>query len=424
MLLALAGCSGDSLPGETGAGSSTTAASVGTTTTTVAPTVTVPLDATLEGQIEALIATTEELRGRVFLTAPRIVVLAPAVLNDRARVAVPAATEADEQFYRFMGLLSSEDDLASLLKATAADPGVAVADLAAGEILVAERDRLSPLEQMTVVHELVRLLIDQHFGYRAALEVLAGADRADEATALRALVAGDAAYMQLLFFESRLSEEDRRTAALEAAARDTASWEALPEFIAADLRFPSEEGFDLVARLVVDGGVPALDAAYADPPRTTEQVLDPDRYLLGEQPRVALLPATALPGYAVEQDGVLGRWGLELLFTGLFPAGEVIQAGDGWGGDHYRLLVADDATAFVYLYQGDSERDAREVTQLFIDHAREVLAAGQGVAEADGLLFDESGPYVFLDRAADRLLVVIASDPADGAVLRALAGIP
>ena len=417
MLLA-AGCSGDGTTSPTG--TETTAAPATTTT------VTVPVTGDLDDQYAALVRIAEELRGLTFREDPELVQVPEVAWEERLRQARSdvAPDEGSERFYRFLGLLAPEDDLGAHLGALVEVDVVVRYDATTNEILIGgEHETLSPLRQALVVHQLVAALLEQRYGPSALAAAREDGGDGDGAAALRALAAGDAAYFQFVFFESVLDTEQRSTAALEAAALAGVP-DTVPEFLIADWEFPAVAGFEFVAALVADGGSAALDAAYAAPPATSEQVLDPDLYLAGETARPIELRPTPLSGYTLWEAGSLGRWGLEVLFTGLFPPGEVIQAGTGWGGDTYRLFLDGDQIALVLLYQGDTERDAREVTQLFIDHAREVLGAGQGVEDGDGFLFDEGGPYVFLDRAGDRLIVVLASEPSAGDELRALAGAP
>jgi len=130
------------------------------------------------------------------------------------------------------------------------------------------------IDRRTLAHELVHALQDQHFS-----EVF---DRAnltrDEALARRGLIEGDAGYVEDLY-ERRCS------------GTGDGSWSCLPRpasgpgasldgnmgvYVAAYQ--PYSDGPAFVHRLRQRGGWETVNAAYADPPTSSAQVIHPERY--------------------------------------------------------------------------------------------------------------------------------------------------
>src|SRR5205085_6086849 len=70
--------------------------------------------------------------------------------------------------------------------------------------------------------------------------------------------------------------------------------------------FPYEEGVAFAALLYQNGGWDAVDAAFKNPPRSTEQVLHPDRYIGGDAPKPIALPALQLNGWHRITEDTLG----------------------------------------------------------------------------------------------------------------------
>ena len=106
----------------------------------------------------------------------------------------------------------------------------------------------------------------------------------------------------------------------------------------------------------------ALDAVFSDPPRSTEQLLHPERLQAGDSPIEVPIPDAA--GVALT-EGVMGEWSLvELLNAELAPA-DARRAAEGWGGDRYVLVAESTQTCVVLLIRMDTEQDADELLTAF-----------------------------------------------------------
>ncbi len=404
----------------------TLAATTTTTTTTTTTQPPEPVDPVgVAAEVAALIETAEETRGLGFLVAPEVVVLDSVEFASTVRRLMGARhdelrSEALTLFYRLVGMRDDGDDLAASRRELQDLPEVAWYDDASGSLLVADRQaELGPLGRSEVVHEIVHALTDQHFdafGVRSSL-LSAGAD--DRLDALDALIEGDATYFQVVYIQGLPEAEQQEIATAFLSPSPDAV--AAPAWLIEDLVFPFDAGFDFVADLVAGGGIAAVDRAYLDPPSTTEQVLHPERYRRGEISRLAGPSAATVEGYTELPSAGFGEWNLRLLLADTLSPGMLTQTADGWGGDQYQLFISGSgAVAFSYAYVGDAEAHTEEMTQAFIDFAEDVLELGEGTRTDGGVAYARNGrPWVFIDREAAGLLVVIASDGGVGADLAA-----
>jgi hypothetical protein len=104
-----------------------------------------------------------------------------------------------------------------------------------------------------------------------------------------------------------------------------------------------------------------VDKMYASPPRSTEQVLHPEKYLAGELPRPVADPKPPV-GYTLATSDTLGEHAASILFARcLEDRGAAERAAAGWAGDRYGVFVGPERRlAVAWISAWDSERDAEE----------------------------------------------------------------
>ena len=214
------------------------------------------------------------------------------------------------------------------------------------------------LYEMTVAHELTHALEDQRFGFE--LDRLAAGD--DAALAYTALVEGTATAMMYRYVERRFGAEETFGGLAASAFQPTGD---LPPFLMAQLLFPYTAGEAFVSRLLElgRGDWTVVDAALrVRPPVSTEQVMHPQAYLEGDEPRARLARAgrcrswgragarCAARARRMGDREVLAR-------AGGTASGE---AAAGWGGDRAVLLGRGDDRALVARWTWDTPADADE----------------------------------------------------------------
>lgn len=126
------------------------------------------------------------------------------------------------------------------------------------------------------------------------------------------------------------------------------------------LEFPYRDGMLFVADVYRAGGFPLIDKVYESPPRSTAQILHPEKYLAGEVPRPVADPRPP-PGYTLSTAGTLGELDTRVLLERCLDAETAARAAAGWAGDRYGVFAGPEhrlATAWVSAW--DTEQDARE----------------------------------------------------------------
>lgn len=238
------------------------------------------------------------------------------------------ALEETTKVLRALGLLDRSVDLEDARNDLLAAAVAGFYDPETGELVV-RGARPTALVRRILVHELTHALQDQHFElHRPDLD-----ERDDEAgLTFSALVEGDAVRIERAYAE-QLSADERRAAELEEAGQARALIGAsIPPVLLQVLAFPYTRGPGFVDAVIEAGGQARLDAAFADPPTTTEQILHPETYLDGEPGRSVAPPPEE--GDVFDQ-GVLGEFGLYLVLAAELPPARSALAARGWGGDWY-----------------------------------------------------------------------------------------
>jgi hypothetical protein len=119
------------------------------------------------------------------------------------------------------------------------------------------------------------------------------------------------------------------------------------------------------------GGQKLLDYAFTtDPPRSTEQILHPEKWhTRRDDPIVVHLPdlAAELPGYVKAAEGVMGELGIRSLLHGEHGDWEgAVKAAEGWGGDRFAVYEKKDGEKkgdgrlLLWVSEWDTEADEQE----------------------------------------------------------------
>ncbi len=231
-------------------------------------------------------------------------------------------------------------------------------------------------EDVIIVHELTHALQDQYFD----LKSFDNADpMSDAATARAALAEGDATLTMMSYVAGQNVEtvpgmgEGLSRAfsdqALGSGMADLPGGEELskaPAWIRDSLLFSYVQGFAFCLDVRRTGGQKLLDLAFAsDPPRSSEQILHPEKWYGRRDDPVALAwpgLADVLPGWAKVSDGEVGEATIRTLLRGTSRnRASSDLAAAGWGGDRFAVYEKAGRRLLVWWTEWDTEADAREI---------------------------------------------------------------
>ncbi len=230
-------------------------------------------------------------------------------------------------------------------------------------------------QSLIAAHELVHALQDQHFNLDNLLDYRMY--ESDALMAHSALAEGDAMATMIMFGSkmdlSSLSKFDatRLIRETERSLVENKLTADVPITLKKLLIFSYTEGFSFVRSLIEKGGYSGVDAAFANLPKSSEQILHPEVYLRDTKSFLEL----SLPDLNTSQRKVFeskpvyeDRYGEFFIRTWLelfISKGLAEQAARGWGGDKVVLYQESSKTGkgaelLVWHSNWDSLADAQQ----------------------------------------------------------------
>jgi hypothetical protein len=277
-------------------------------------------------------------------------------------------------------------------------------------------------ERLTYAHEYVHALQDQIYDLEDGLGYTDEAceEDSERCAAISALIEGDASLAEEQWWQMYSTPQDFEDLMADIETYTGDVFNAAPAYLRQDFMFPYEQGLQFVRSLFRQGGWAAVDAAYLDPPTTTEQILHPELYGKEDTLPVEIpdLTKTLGAGWELLDADVLGEWYTYLVLDEGIPAQEAEPAAAGWGGDAYHVYrnEAADLAALVLLTRWDSARDAYEFTEAFRTYGG--WRYGEGFTVEPERRWTWRQGSVLLERAHDQTLWIVAPDEATRQALR------
>jgi hypothetical protein len=284
----------------------------------------------------------------------------------------PVRLESERKGMVAWGLIPADYDLRRLFVDLMEEQIAAYYDPVSKVMVVG--DWLSPEQQQAaLMHELVHALQDREMSLAAFIAPRAG--QGDQLLARQALIEGEAVALMLNLLLraqgldlSSLPDLGSVRSAVVAGSVGPAIGSA-PKFLRDLLIFPYVDGLNFVFQWSKRQPWSAMPALYRDPPRSTAQILRPEKRLVTrEDPIPITLPdlGTLGPGIKIVAEDELGEFGLDAVL-GLYMGEQAGQAAaSGWRGDHYRIWEdADGRFVIAYLVAMESERAAGAFAQAY-----------------------------------------------------------
>lgn len=278
----------------------------------------------------------------------------------------PAQFEGYQRILAYLNLLDPDTDLKELLVSSYSDAIAAWYDDEEKTFCMVGTYGASVFDEITVAHELTHALQDQHFDLEG-LRVMAS-ENDDVMLAVMALAEGDASDIMLRYHPNTSRGE---TGPVEdywrfiAANMPSQSTSGMPLFIVQNMGFPYSYGTRFLQFLIEKGGPAAVDAAFRDPPVSTEQLIDPSKYLYRDEPSIIEPPdlegAMPKPWRLVDAEQV-GQFNLGILLAVHLGEAIVDEAVSGWDGDVLVGWWRPDASdcCIAYYSTWDSPAEARD----------------------------------------------------------------
>ncbi|GLC28058.1 hypothetical protein [Roseisolibacter agri] len=356
----------------------------------------------------------ERATGLRFTTPPRVEVrtaeqvrafLEREIDEPRARAELQGQAAA----YRRLGMMPDTIDLRALLVRVLEEQVVGYYDPRSKTLYVVEGAD-SAAAAVTLRHELVHALQDQHRNLDSLLRLHGQADRA---SAAHAALEGQATWVQLSTGGDTSSRSaagwERTREAIRANMNRTPVLAAAPLIVRETLLFPYLSGAELVRR-VAGAGHP--DSVLLRLPTSTEQVLHADRYAPGradDAPLAVRLPAPTVGTLTAENT--LGEFETRLvLFEHLQDLELAARASGGWGGDRWAIVRTPAGDAFVWLTAWDGGVDAAE----FYDALAQVVPHLHPSARAETTKLPTARAYVTTDASRERRALLVRAAEVQG----------
>jgi hypothetical protein len=243
------------------------------------------------------------------------------------------------------------------------------------------------MEQTVLVHEMTHALQDQYFNLQ---KFVATNPLSDDSTARLALVEGDATLTMYNFFlrmklenmpgfEQQINQmlkDPKQMMDMLPDAPGSKELAEAPAWFRDTLLFSYMRGYVFCLNVKRLGGQKLLDYGFTtDPPRSSEQILHPEKWHTQRDDPIAItLPdlTPALPGYKKAAEGDWGEAGIRIMLADRLKDEEKAGvAAAGWGGDRFAIYEKDGQRVLAWITEWDTEADGRE----FQDAAAKALGA-------------------------------------------------
>ena len=303
-------------------------------------------------------------------------------MNDFFEETTPEDTRNEVLELSLLGLLDPGFDLDTFYTDLLSEQVAGYYDNETKEMYVVG-EQFGGIERLTYSHEYVHALQDQNYDIENGLHFDDESCELDSerCAAVQALLEGDATLAEMQWLPEYFTPEDYADYFEFYNNFQSPVYDSAPEYMKEDFMFPYTSGQQFVQTLFDQGGWDAVDAAYADVPVSTEQILHPERYPDDQPVKVDLADFTTALGEGWEEidRDVMGEWWTYLVLAkGLDNAYRLDQetasaAAEGWGGDAYAAYYNSNTgeALLVISYVWDTQNDADEFASALVDYGQQ-----------------------------------------------------
>jgi len=325
-----------------------------------------------EAAVSALLPELQSIRGLTFKTKVPVTVIDDKRAREyalaRFRSMTPEAKiRADQAAYALLGLVPAEVDVLKTLLDVLEEQAGGFYDPGTKSFYLLD-DMPKEATALLAAHEMTHALEDQRYDLDGRIAKLIDDD--DASFALSALIEGSATAAAATYVAKGIAAGTLTQDQLGAMSGGVESvrLDAMPEALRRQLLGPYVLGVAFLAQ----GNV---DTAWERPPRSSEQILHPEKYWnpkLRDEPKGVTIPDPKRilgEGWTRAGSGVLGELTLGSLVEAKTPKASDLAsfsttwtnaAASGWGGDRFELWTHGDDALVLLATVWDTAKDASE----------------------------------------------------------------
>jgi hypothetical protein len=298
-----------------------------------------------------------------------------------------AQAKDDLAEYVAFGVLAPEIDLYKMYLDVYSTGILGFYDPPSKQLYVVSGSGFGASERTTFAHEYMHALQYQRFDISALgwNDTVAKED-SERAAGIQALVEGEATMVETLWQGQAFSIGDWIDYYKQQLSQLNAAIFSIPDFLRESIYFPYYQGLPFVMALREEGGWAAIDAAYRNPPVSTEMILHPEKYRVGDQPMLVVRPR--LPDGFTEtwrefNENTMGEFAISSILGTVMDSSQAKNAAAGWGGDRYLALANDSTgkTVIVWHTEWDTPADAADFDRQWKEY--NIIRFGDGFPSQD-----------------------------------------
>jgi len=252
---------------------------------------------------------------------------------------------------------------------------------------------------MVLAHELTHALQDQHFAIEKMLKQVK--DNDDQTLALKCVAEGDATLSGFAYVAGRMEPANVESLVNQLSALPASSASQghdIPLAITVPMLFEYSGGSRFVAEAWRRGGWSAVDQLYRNPPRSSQQIMQPELYFDRPTPPVRIELTgyeSLLSDWKKVDDDTYGELLLKLIFErNLPPHASAFRTLPEWAGDRIITLQKGKQLTLLWLIAFHDPAAAAEFARAYsqvLDHLA-VKSNPHGVATRATTVFVAIGP--------------------------------
>ncbi|HNS07453.1 MAG TPA: hypothetical protein PKK09_05790 [Anaerolineaceae bacterium] len=327
----------------------------------------------------------------------------------------------DSKVLSTLGLLDEGFDLKQFYLDLYSEQIAGYYDSETKDMYVIAGEGFGGMERMTYAHEFNHVLQDQNYDLENGMKLNDDYCKVDTeyCAAVSALIEGDSVSTENEWFLKHSTRQDQKDLFSFQEEYTSPVYDSAPAYMKEDFLFPYTFGLDFVQQLINQGGWAAVDAAYANPPVSTEQILHPEKYPDDRPVPVEMPDLAGMLGddWSELDRNVMGEWYTYLVFakgrSSQFSMDDEKSktAAAGWGGDTYVYYATADLKEHLFAWRStwDTSSDAGE----YFDMSRDYGLARWGipVQNSNGVISwnSTSDGIITMRRSGPDVLWVIGS---------------